>query len=86
VRCLTESKANDMLSSVMDKWEIIHGYRRLAEAGKAQPWECPEDQWPMVSMGDDDDEPYLWCYTCNGRVVPSLVMYQRMKATIDEAQ
>lgn len=48
----------------MDKWAIVHDWRRRVARGLAEPRRCPEDRSELVPSIGLDDEPVLRCMVC----------------------
>jgi hypothetical protein len=68
----------------MDKWQIIHAYRRLFKSGLAEPWTCQQDGTVLVSRIGLDDDPVLWCMTCGEIEIPVDSAYDLMLMQLKE--
>lgn len=66
----------------MDKWSIIHGYRRLVRDNVAYELSCPEDNAVYAVKMDKDGEPVLHCFTCSSTVTPGLSLWGRLEAAV----
>jgi hypothetical protein len=72
----------------MNKWILIHTYQNLAEDGKASPLKCPDCDGPLISMIDSVDtkneDPVLWCPSCDHRSKPGLDFWDQVTAVVKE--
>ena len=69
--------------SKMNKWELIHAYRNLAESGGVPFLKCPDDNSKLITVIGKDDEPALWCIECNTTFTPGLELFERINTLID---
>lgn len=66
----------------MDKWSLIHGYRRLVRLELAEDIRCPEDNSIYAVKIDSNDAPVLHCYTCVSTVTPGLSLWKALEASV----
>jgi hypothetical protein len=67
----------------MNKWELIHAYRNLAESGKVRFLSCPNDDNNLITMRDKEENPALWCFECNTTLIIGMDLYDQMRAVIE---
>lgn len=70
----------------MDKWGLVHSYRRMVEAGILEPLLCPDHDEPiqlMITIGPHD-EPQWICFECMGRYRPGTDFYDQIKEVAEK--
>lgn len=70
----------------VDKWDLIHAYRRAADEGLVKHLSCPDDDEKLVSRIGPDDEPVLWCWKCNTVTTPGLHVYDEIRRVLDNLE
>lgn len=70
----------------MNKFAILHAYRRLVRRGKASAFPlmcqtCAEEY--SLSIGDED-RPVLKCFYCGSSVTPGDNFYKRLAAVVSD--
>lgn len=70
----------------MDKWDLIHAYRRAAEEGLVLPLSCPDDNTELVSRIGPKDDPVLWCWKCNTVTTPGIDVYTQIAWVLDNLE
>lgn len=68
----------------MDRWGIVHNYRRCVEAGHAAALSCPECENILNPSPDSDGEPIFKCYYCSITYDPGLNVWDNMQAVVKE--
>lgn len=66
------------------EWSYFHSYRKLAENGKVKFLQCPDCSATLVTMGDEDNNPVLWCSHCDSTIRPGLDLYDQIRAVVRE--
>lgn len=61
----------------MDKWDIVHTYRRLVEEGKADPLTCTICGARVYTRLASDDDPMLSC-VAGHNAFPGASWYARL--------
>lgn len=69
---------------MMDKWQIVHNFRRCVEEGHAAPLLCPEDENILHASPDKDGEPVFKCYYCGTVYNPGLKIWDQITAIVKE--
>lgn len=67
----------------MNKWSIIHEYRRAGEAGLADRLLCPFDETELVTGIDNDDEPMLRCTPCKTDYHLEDAIFEKMETVLE---
>lgn len=67
----------------MDKWLLIHDYRRLVSANLADDLRCPDDAAVYAVKIDKDSEPVLHCFLCSSTVTPGLSLWKQLEAAVE---
>lgn len=67
----------------MNKWSIIHDYRRLTISNLAEDLRCPDDNAIYVVKIDQHDEPVLHCFLCSSTVAPGLSLWKQMESAVE---
>ncbi len=68
----------------MNKWELIHNYRRMVAQGNAEPINCPDDNGELLPVVSDDGEPALRCLSCRTVISPGLRIYEQMQRVVEQ--
>lgn len=66
----------------MDKWAIIHDYRRAVASGKVSPIRCPDCNDELYTVVGTDTEPALKCFYCRSVFTPGLDLWEEIKRAI----
>jgi hypothetical protein len=66
------------------EWKYFHAYRNLAEDGKVKFLQCPDCSSTLVTQPGPNEEPQLWCYTCDSAIKPGLDVYDQIRAVVKE--
>jgi len=48
----------------VDKWPLIHEYRRMVSSGEAREIRCPDCGFELVPVVASDGDPALRCFSC----------------------
>jgi len=69
----------------MDKWHVVHDYRRLADRGNV-PWlickYCREGL--KISIAENGNDPAFNCWTCGVRIYPGDYVFEQLKQMTDD--
>ena len=76
--------ASELGMGLMTDWELLHAYRRLADAGTVKPLTCPDDGTVLITRLGKDDNPLLWCMTENAFTTPGLETMRQVRAVVME--
>lgn len=68
----------------MNKWSIIHDYRRLVRSNLADDLRCPDDNAIYIVKIDQDDSPVLHCFLCSSTVTPGLSLWKQMESAVED--
>lgn len=68
----------------MDKWAVMHSYRRHAANGEVPAILCPDDDQECVPMMGEDGEPVLRCIDCDSRFAIGSFVYDQMIQNLKE--
>lgn len=68
----------------MNKWQAIHGYRKLVKDNSAPGLMCPECQVLYISRFGLDEDPVLWCYMCRSTVTPGTSLWKQIYTALGE--
>lgn len=63
----------------------VHTYQQLAEKGIVAPLQCvvnPDDHIGLVPALLEDNQVYLYCLTCNSKLIPGIDMKNALKKAI----
>ncbi|AXG66137.1 hypothetical protein SEA_ANNADREAMY_13 [Streptomyces phage Annadreamy] len=66
------------------EWSIFHEYRHLADSGKVKHLQCPDCTGHLITRLGTEDEPVLWCPSCDTRIQPGLDLYDQIRAVVKE--
>lgn len=68
----------------MNKWLMLHRYKKLVLQGEARPICCPNCKNELAFIPDINDEPVLWCpYDDNG-FTPGAEFWGDIRAVVAE--
>lgn len=70
----------------MNKWELIHSYRRAWNDNKVGWIQCPDCEIPLRVVVDKDDDPALRCDGCKARYRPGTEVWSNIKKNLDEIE
>jgi hypothetical protein len=70
------------------QWSVYHSFRHLVDEGRVKPLVCPDCDTPVATRirrySELEDEPWLWCPTCDAWTRPGLDLYSRILAVVRE--
>lgn len=70
----------------MDKWKIMHDYRRAARAELVEHLLCPLCTVILIPAIDDEVEPYLKCFACQTAYRLEDAFFEEMVRVLEEAE
>lgn len=68
----------------MTEWQRIHSYNRLVRQGRTAPLLCPDDNTVYGYYLAENDDPALWCPSCNSRVTMGINLWDQINAVLRE--
>ena len=66
------------------RWNLIHDFRNVVEAGEANPLTCKECDEEFITRIDTDDEPMLWCFRCNTTIHLGIDFWDQIDAAVKD--
>lgn len=67
----------------MEKWRLVHNYRRAVDRGLTLPILCRCGSEYIWAPGADAD-PVLSCYSCNSTIIPGLYIWDQIEKALNE--
>lgn len=68
----------------MDKWALIHNYRRAVANDEALPILCPDCNYELAVQVGTDGEPALRCFSCRSVITPGLHVWDQIKKVLND--
>ena len=69
----------------MNKWSVVHNYRKAIQRGKASPITCPECAEEYIWTPDKNNDPALYCLACSSTVYIGLDVWNQIEKVLNEA-
>jgi hypothetical protein len=63
---------------MLDKWALLHKYRRAVALELVPEIRCPDDNDPLVPILDEDGDPSLRCIYCRTVFRPGTAVFVQM--------
>lgn len=68
----------------MNKWAIMHEYRRAVANGKASAIKCPDCNSELVPIYGRDEDPSLKCLSCRTVFEPGVYVWDQIIKALRE--
>lgn len=68
----------------MDKWALIHAFRKKVANGEAIAIKCPDCNDELFVAVGADMEPVLRCYYCRSIINPGLNVWEQIKRVLND--